>query len=237
MGHRFFKALGRAGFCLAEHQVAHPGKNLCRFIMFKQAGGKKAYLEFVDVGRGGKRVDKPGISLRCEGPLKKYFDSVKKRKGVTANYLHRNYEWKKDAKSKLPGWNFLSFAKPQFKNIYPWFTEYEPRPGVKRPAPKAHPNTASAISGIVLSARKADRPKLEKVFGSSFTGKSVNLGGIQLIVEPANTTRISALVIECKDLKRFMRSSKIKSSVLWQGKEAVIIRNPDRRMWDIVVVE
>lgn len=237
IGHKFFKALGRAGFSLSEHRMAHPGKHSCRFIMFEQAGGKKAYLEFVDVGRGGKRVNRSGISLRCEGPLKKYFDSVKKQKGVTAKYIHRNYEWKKDAKSKLPGWNFLSFAKPQFKNIYPWFTEYEPRPGAKRRPIEAHPNSASVISGVVLSARKADKPKLEKVFGRSLTGKSVSLGGIQLIVEPANTTRISALVIKCKDLKRFKRLSKIKSSVLWQGKEAAIIHNPDRRMWDIVVVE
>jgi len=80
-------------------------------------------------------------------------------------------------------------------------------------------------------------PKLGKVFGRSLAAKSVSLGGIQLIVEPANTTRISALVIKCKDLKRFKRSSRIKSSVLWQGKEAAVIRNPDRRMWDIVVVE
>lgn len=237
IGHRFFKALGRAGFSLSEHRMAHPGKHFCRFIIFEQAGGKKAYLEFVSVGHGGKRVTKPGISLRCAGPLAKYFDRVKKQTGVAAKYVHRNYEWKKDSKSKLPGWNFLTFSRPQFKNIYPWFTEYEPRPGVKRLAAAAHLNTASTISGVVLSARKGDMPKLGKVFGRSLAAKGVSLGGIQLMIEPANVTRISALVIECKDLKRFMRSAKIKSSERWQGKEAAVIRNPDRRMWDIIVVE
>ncbi len=237
IGHKFFKALGRAGFRLSEHQTAHPGKHFCRFIMFERVGGRMAYLEFVNVGRGGKRVTNPGISLRCSGPLKKYFAGVKKQKGVVAKYVHRNYDWKKDAKSNLPGWNFLTFSRPQFKNIYPWFTEYEPRPGAKRSPVPAHPNSARTIAGVVLAVREQDRPKLEKVFGRSLAGGRVNLGGIKLIIEPSRTTRISALVIKCRDLKRFMRAAKIKSSVLWRGKDAAIIRNPDRRMWDILVVE
>jgi hypothetical protein len=90
---------------------------------------------------------------------------------------------------------------------------------------------------VVLSVREQYRARLGKVFGRSLAGSSVSLGGIRLILEPARTTRISALVINCKDLKRFMRAGKIKSSVLWQGKRAAVIKNPDRRMWDIVAVE
>lgn len=237
LGHKFFKTLGRAGFRLSEHQTAHPGKHSCRFIMFERVSGRMAYLEFVDVGSGGKRVNKPGISLRCSGSLKRYFTRVKKQKGVVAKYLHRNYDWKKDAKSKLPGWNFLTFSRPRFKNIYPWFTEYEPRPGVKRLPVPTHPNTAKSISGVVLGVREQDKLGLEKVFGRRLTGKQVNLGGIRLFIEPAKATRISALVIQCKDLKRFVRVAKVKSPVLWQGSEAAVIRNPDRRMWDIIAVE
>jgi hypothetical protein len=237
IGHKFFKALGRAGFRLSENQAAHPGKHFCRFIVFAPPGGKREYLEFVDVGRGGRRVNKPGISLRCSGPLKKYFDRVKRQKGVKVKYIHRNYEWKKDSRSRLPGWNFLTFVKPVFKNLFPWFTEYEPRPGVRRlPAP-AHPNTATAICGMVLAVRDQDRPRLEKVFGRSLAGRRANLGGIQMFIEPSKTTRLSALVIECRDFKRFTRSAKVKSPVLWEGRKAALIRNPDRRMWDIIVVE
>ncbi|HOI42329.1 MAG TPA: hypothetical protein PK523_05225 [Elusimicrobiales bacterium] len=237
MGHKFFKALGRAGFRLSENQVAHPGKNFCRFITFDRGDGRAAYLEFVDVGRGGKRVNKAGISLRYSGPLKKYFDRVKKGRGVKVKYVHRNYAWKKDSKSRLPGWNFLTFVKPVFKNLFPWFTEYEPRPSVKRLAPPKHPNTAGRLFGVVLAARAQDRPKLETVFGRSLAGRRVNLGGIQLIIETSKTTRLSALVIECRDFKRFTRSAKVKSPVLWEGRKAALIRNPDRRMWDIIVVE
>lgn len=237
IGHKFLKALGRAGFRLSEHETMHPGKHRCRFIMFSRMGGRMAYLEFVDVGRGGRPVTKPGISLRSAGPLEKYFDGVKKQNGVSAKYIHRNYDWKKDSKSRLPGWNFLTFSKPLFRNIYPWFTEYEPRPGVKRGPVPVHPNTARSIYGLALAAREQDRPKLEKIFGCSLAGGRADLGGIRLIVEPSRATRISALVIKCRDLKGFMRTAKIRTPVRWQGRDAAVIRNPDRRMWDIVVIE
>lgn len=237
IGHRFFKTLGRAGFLLSEHQTTHPGKHFCRFIVFNRGDGRFAYLEFVDVGRGGKRVDKPGISLRCDGPLKKYFAAVKRRDGVAAKYKHRNYEWSKDSKSYLPGWNFLTFDRPRFKNIYPWFTEYEPRPGRKRtPIPK-HPNTALAIAGVALAVREQDRTRLEKVLGVRLDGDNVSLGGIRLLIEPAKVTRISALIIKCDSLKCFMRAAKIKTADLWHGQPAAAIRNTTSGMWDIVAVE
>lgn len=236
IGHKFFTALGRAGFRLSESRATHPGKHFCRFIVFDRGDGRAAYLEFVDVGRGGKQVVKPGISLRYSGRLEKYYDRVKKVKGVKAKYIHRNYAWKKDSRSRLPGWNFLTFVKPIFKNLFPWFTEYEPRPGVKRLAPPKHPNTADRLFGVVLAVREQDRARLEKVFGRSLAGRRVDLGCIQLIVEPSKTTRLSALVIECRDFKRFTRLAKVKSPVLWEGRRAALIRNPDRRMWDIIVV-
>jgi hypothetical protein len=34
-----------------------------------------------------------------------------------------------------------------------------------------------------------------------------------------------------------MKLAKIGSTVLWRGQPAVIIKNPDRKMWDIVAVE
>lgn len=237
IGHRFYKSLGRAGFVLSEHQMEHPGKHFCRFIMFNRSGGRLSYLEFVNVGRGGKRVTKPGISLRCSGALKKYFYGIKKQKGIKAGYTHKNYDWKKDNKSRLPGWNFLTFKRPQFKNLFPWFTEYEARPGRKRVPPPSHPNTAQAICGIALSVRGADRPKLEKIFGKSLKNNEVRVGGISLFLEPGRSTKVTALIIKCKDLKRFMKFAKIRSVSLWQGKDAALIKNPTRGMWDVIAVE
>lgn len=235
-GHKFLKALEKAGFVLEENQVEHPGKHFCRFIMFRHGAGR-AYLEFVHIGRGGARIDKPGVSLRYGGPLKEYFKAIKGRAGVQAKYIHKNYDWKKDSKSILPGWNFMTFSKPAFKNIYPWFTEYEPRPGKKRASPKPHPNTAQTIAGLEMTVRGADRPKLEKIFGRSLSGEAVSLGDFRLFTSAGRATRISALVIKCRDLDRFMAAAKIRSRTLWRGQDAAIIKNPSRGMWDIVAVE
>ena len=236
MGHKFLKTLGQAGFVLAENEVEHPGKQFCRFIMFKHGAGRN-YLEFVHVGKGGERADKPGVSLRYGGQLKEYFKSIKKQRGLKAQYIHKNYEWKKDSKSVLPGWNFVTFKRPAFKSIYPWFTEYEPRPGKKRTLPKPHPNTAQFIAGMELIARGADRPKLEKIFGRAFSQKDVSLGDFCLYINSGSSTRISALVIKCASLERFMKVAKIGEKILWRGKNAVLIKNPARGMWNIVVID
>ena len=131
----------------------------------------------------------------------------------------------------------MTFSQPVFKNIYPWFTEYETRSGKKRTLPKPHPNTAQFISGMEIIVRGSDRLKLEKIFGKAFRGNGVNLGYFHLYINSGNSTRISALVIKCKDLNRFMRVTKIGAKVIWQGRNAVLIKNPARGMWDIVVVD
>lgn len=237
MGHKFLKALGKAGFVLAENQVEHPGKQFCRFIMFRHGPGRN-YLEFVHVGKGGERVDKPGVSLHYAGPLKKYFESIKKRKGLKAKYIHKNYEWKRDSKSALPGWNFVTFSRPAFKNIYPWFTEYELRPGKKRVLPQPHPNTAQYVAGIELEVRDTDRSKLGEIFGKDLRRGNASIGDFQLYLNPGDSTRISALVIKCKNLNLFMRKAKIGTKVLWNGQNAVLIKNPARgTMWNIVAVD
>jgi hypothetical protein len=201
--------------------------------MFRHGKSRLVYLEFVHFGKGGEPINKPVVSVRCGGPLKKYFNSIKARKGIQAKYIHKNYTWKKVSKSALPGWNFVTFARPAFKNLYPWFTEYEPNPGKKRVPPPPHPNTAQAIAGIELVVRAEDRPKLQKVFGKSFTGEEVHLGGIRLFLVPGKATRIAAVIIDCKSLKRFMKHAKIRSKVSWRGQDAALIKNPARGMWDI----
>ena len=235
MGHKFLKSLGKAGFVLAENEVEHPGKHFCRFIMFKHGAGRNC-LEFIHVGKGGEKVTKPGVSLRYEGPLKEYFESIRKQRGLKAQYIHKNYDWKKDNKSALPGWNFVDFRRPAFKNIFPWFTEYEPRPGKKRALPKPHPNTAQFIAGMELFVRGADRPKLEKIFGRNFSQKDVRLGDFSLYINSGNSTRISALVVKCASLERFVKVAKIGKKVAWRGKNAIRIKNP-AGMWDILAVD
>ena len=237
MGHKFLKTLERAGFTLSEHQVEHPGKHFCRFIMFNLGKEGKGYLEFVNVGKGGQRIDKPGLSLNYSGLLKKYFNIVKRRKGVEAKYIHKNYQWKKDSKSRLPGWNFITFSKPQFKNLYTWFTEYEPRSERKRLAVVPHPNTALRVAGLELSVRTQDRPKIETIFGRKFDSDNINLGGINLFIQSARSTKLTTIIIECKSLKKFLKYAGDKAQITWRGKKAAMIKNPDRRMWNIIVIE
>ncbi len=237
MGHKFFKTLECAGFTLSEHQVEHSGKNFCRFIMFNHGKTEKVYLEFVNVGKGGKRMDKPGLSLNCSGLLKKHFNIVKRQKGVAAKYIHKNYQWKKDSKSRLPGWNFITFSKPQFKNLYTWFTEYDLRSERKQLAVLPHPNTAFRVAGLELLLRGQDRPKMETIFGRKFDSENINLGGIHLFIQPARSTKLTNIIIECKNLKSFIKYAGDKSQTTWRGKKAAVIKNPDRRMWNIVVIE
>ncbi len=156
---------------------------------------------------------------------------------MSAKYKHRNYDWAKDGKSRLPGWNFLTFAKPRFKNVFVRFTEYEPVPGrrpLKRPR---HPNTAREIWGLELAVRPRDLSALEKVFGGELSGDRARLGGLTLLLKPGRATRIAALVVKCGSLKRFSRAAKIASEIRWRGRRAELIRNPDRRMWDIVAID
>lgn len=236
-GHKFFDLLGRCGFALSENKIEHPGKHFCRFILFRPGRAGRAYLEFVHVGKGGWRLDRPGVSLRYEGPLKEYFSAIKRQKGVKAKYGHKNYKWKEDSKSKLPGWNFVTFQRPKFKNLFPWFTEYEPNPYKKRTTPPLHPNTARYICGMELVVRAADRPKLEKIFGKKFAGTEISLGGIKLFVEAGKSTRVSALVVRFKSLKTFLRHAKQGAGTVWRGRNAVRIKNPAMGMWDILAVE
>lgn len=236
-GFRFFESLGRCGFALSDHQVEHPGKQFCRFIMFPRGRVGRHYLEFVSVGRNGDPIDKPGISLCYEGKLARHFARIKDLKGVNAKYGHKNYKWKEDSKSRLPGWNFVTFRRPSFKNLFPWFTEYEPNPYTKAiPAPE-HPNTAYGIYGMELSVREADRARLENIFGRKLPDGESELGGIQLFVARGRVTKVLSLVLKCRELKTFLRRAKLGAGALWRGRAAGTIKNTAAGMWDVIVVE
>ncbi len=236
-GFRFFKKLGRCGFVLSDHRVEHPGKHFCRFIMLPRGRVGRHYLEFVNVGRNGDPIDKPGISLCYEGKLAGHFARIKDLKGVKAKYGHKNYKWKEGSKSRLPGWNFVTFRRPSFKNLFPWFTEYEPNPYTKALPIPEHPNTAYGIYGMELAVREADRKKLERIFGRKIPDGESELGGIRLFIERGRATRVISLALKCRKLKTFLRCAKLGTGACWRGRAAGIIKNPKVGMWDVVAVE
>ncbi len=120
--HRLLKKLERLGFTLRPTATEHPGGHVCRFIMFK-GKVRNQYLEFVHTRPGGDAYSHPGISFGYKGPLESYFKRIKKT--LPSEFVHRNYDWKADSKTRLPGWNFLTFKHLGFRTLLPWLTEYE----------------------------------------------------------------------------------------------------------------
>ena len=182
-------------------------------------------------------MKKPGLSLRCKGELKAYSAAIGRNKLINAKYGHKNYRWKEDSKSRLPGWNFVTFRRPTFKNIFAWFTEYEPNPYKKPVKNPRHPNTAYGIYGLDLLVRAADRTRLESIFGKKLPDGEVSVGRIRLFVESGRATRLRSLVLKCKSLNKFLSHAGARAGTLWRGRKAAVIKNPDPAMWDIYAVQ
>src|SRR5690606_317684 len=141
--------------------MEHPGKAFCRFITFKGENPRKRfYLEFVSIGRGGDTsFDCPGISFGYQTNLEKFYKKI--NNNFPSKYTHRNYEWKKNEKDHLPGWNFLTFDKPIIKNVNAWFTEYEATNKSKKMKSPRHKNAVNSLHGLILTLSRPSRNKLE----------------------------------------------------------------------------
>ncbi|MBC7540552.1 MAG: hypothetical protein H7281_17135 [Bacteriovorax sp.] len=124
--HSFLKKLEKYGFKLSENEVEHPVKQFCRFIAFTGNPLRSyQYLEFVNVKKNGEACSVPGVSFGYTKGLKNYFNKIKNK--VAAKFEHKNYKWKEDSVSDLPGWNFVTFDKVKLKGIFPWFTIHQKR--------------------------------------------------------------------------------------------------------------
>lgn len=236
-GHRFLKRLEKLGFVLNPNTTEHPGKQFCRFIMFKNEAlpRKYNYLEFVWGKSAG--TSKPGYCFGYSGGLERYFKKLERDGKYEAEFLHKNYAWKEDNVSRLPGWNFVSFRKLGMPSLYTWFTEYEPRPGKKSYKAPAHKNGAQRIHGFVIELDAKGEKFFSYLLGKKLTEKTKIGGGITLYLSlGAKRTRLRAVVVEMKSLPAFLRKYKADSSGLFFGREAARIENPDRRMWDLLLV-
>ena len=119
-----YLSLGERGFILDPSEMEHPGSQHCRFIKFglknPSAAQKFHYLEFVhlkdfehhrkveEADAGERLTDAnlliPGLSLRCAYGLKEVFESRRDELATfEPTFIHKNYEWKKDAVTMLPG--------------------------------------------------------------------------------------------------------------------------------------
>lgn len=237
-GFAFRKKLGRAGFSLGDHMVEHPGKHFCRFIAMpisKKSG--RQYLEFVHVGKGGKDYGIPGLSLGALEPLEPFAKKLKSKK-VAAQFSHKNYEWKKNNKDRLPGWNFITFPKSKSK-IFTWLTEYEYSKKRKDRLTKNanHPNKVFRIVAIDVAFDNQDVRLVSKLCGKPKNNQFVLDCGVPLTFSKEKESKIKAIVFATKDLKRFVQKFEWDELTTYNGQPAVRIYNPDKRMWDVLIIE
>jgi hypothetical protein len=234
--HKFLKRLEKLGFVLDEKEVEHPGRQFCRFILFASAKNprKYTYLEFVNAKPGGDPVTKPGISFGYSNGLERFYRSLQKRGRYRAKFVHKNYDWKKDDVTRLPGWNFVTFEGLGLRGLFPWLTEYEPSPSrpKRKPVPK-HPNGVFRHRGFVLELNPAGEKFLSYLLGRKLTPVTKLRCGTELYVTRARRTRVRAVVMECRSLPRFAERYGVATET-FRGQPAARIVNP-AGMWDLLI--
>ncbi len=238
-GHQFHSKLHKLGFIRRRYQVEHPGSQFCRFLSFRESMSElPTYLEFIDARDPKKPIRCPGLSLRATGPLEKFYKNLKGQH-FTSVFEHKNYDWKKDSKSRLPGWNFVFFKKLGFRGLFPWITEYEPLPGntkkKKRIPIQRHPNGVRRIVAIEIGVNKAGKRFFSKLLGKDLSRPVRLSGGQTLYFTAAKSTRMHSIILESKSLKQTRKFIRDAEST-WRGSPALEIKNPSG-MWNLLIVE
>lgn len=237
--HRFHKRLEKLGFKLSENRTEHPGRQFCRFIAFQpERKSDRCYLEFVNVKKGGEKIKCPGLSLGFTGKLERLHLRLTRKTTLKPRFIHKNYDWKKDSKSRLPGWNFVTFKGLGIRGFFPWMTEYERsphRPPQNRRPIVRHPNGARRIIGLELEVNARGRYFFDQLLGKK-TGESVRLTrGVVLYLKPSRRTALNAVIIESTNLNRFAKHAKIRTLTRWRGRPAAEIKNPAGH-WNVIVI-
>jgi hypothetical protein len=221
------------GFVLNPETVEHPGKAFCRFLMFScpEISGRKAqYLEFVHCDE--KAYRSPGLLLGYSGSLKRFAQRLEPMLDV--NFFHKNYDWKKNSKDYLPGWNFLTFKNLGFRTLNAYFIQYERGPKRhKRPAPK-HPNGVVSIHAIEFVTNKRGLSFFQKIFGPRWKEK-IRVHNSFLFFKRGKRTDLTRVILKSKDIDRFIASYDIDKEIEWNGRRAALIANPSGK-WDIVII-
>lgn len=232
--HRFLKKLEKSGFKLSTEEVEHPGKAFCRFIKLNGNTPRGLqYLEFIHIGKGGEKCSKPGISFGYRKGLKDYYNKLKKKFAV--NYEHKNYAWKEDSTSVLPGWNFVTFKKLKFRGFFPWITEYEKRK-LKAKNKVIHPNGVHNIASFHFEVNDAGLDFFEKLLGKKIIDCAQLSCGTEFYFTKGRGNKLKLVHLECKSIKKFKEKFLYDQEVSFIGKEAVLIKNPNK-MWDVVISE
>jgi hypothetical protein len=237
-GHKFWNHMEKLGFVMDTRETEHPGKKFCRFVRFE--GGhnphKSTFLEFIYSKSGGVPTIKPGLSFGYSRNLEGFYKKIRKDGKYKVKFGHKNYDWKVDRVSRLPGWNFMRFSSLGFSALYPWFTEFEPRPGGFRPYKKLrHKNGAQRIHGFVLELNSKGEDFFSYLLGKKLSEKTRMRDGTMLYITRGKRTTIRSVILECKSVSRFVKKYGCDEEGEFFGKPAAKIKNP-AGMWDILLI-
>lgn len=255
-----YLSLANRGFHLSDEIMEHPGKQICRFLMFRHRDPKRPnarqYLEFVEIAEfealrktyppetEESVMWEPGFSFVAPSSLKEFYEkNMNSLIQFEPKLTHRNYQWQTDSTSYLPGWNFLNFENPIVPGIHIWCTEYEPLPEIKaRPPVTPHPNTASQIVGFIWNLKPSTAQAITGLTESSITNKQILLSdGTTIYLDSSFSTSekqfpFSAVVLKCDNWGIFCEKAKPDQFLNWNGQEAALIKF-ESTGWDIVVLK
>jgi len=238
-GFSFYKRLEKLGFILDPLTVEHPGKAFCRFIILNSNNPrKKFYLEFANIGKGGKHENRPGLSFGYKNNLERFSQSLAGK--IKTKYDHKNYDWKNNSKDRLPGWNFLLFPKSAIRSILVWVTEYEPHvKKFKKIIVPKHPNSVYAIHGISLVLTPAGKIHMESVTGKKLGRKNKMSDGTFLYIKEGKKNKFENIILKCHSLQKLLKFSKEKETIEFEGNTALSIKSkhPNPRMWDLLIFQ
>jgi hypothetical protein len=234
--HRFLKQLKKMGFKPSENTVEHHGKHFCHFILFRDSMKVvPVYLEFIHVGRGGKKVGHSGLSLRAVGSLEKASKEIF-RSGLKGKLVHKNYDWKAGGRDRRPGWNFLNFKNVGFRKLYPWITEYEVNPNYRgrRMPTQRHPNGVRRLLALEIEIDAKGARFFERLLGRKVDQPLRLPGGQKIYFTRGKQTRLRAIVLEADSTRRF-KQFKLQMNSEWRGRRACSIENPSGH-WNLLLV-
>jgi hypothetical protein len=237
--HKFLKSLHKAGFLDNKATTLHPGAK-CKFIYFDNY----KYLEFVHQ-TDKKLYNIPGISFNFDGKLENLYKKYVSKK-IKCRFAHKNYEWMKNSKDHLPGWNFISFTHTGVKEFYPWFTEYEDsekRKKKKRSKKVSNKNGVNQVLGHVFTLNTKGRKIFDLIFNLKNRKSYITPDGITLYFKDGKNNKYESIVLKSKNLNKTKKYLKQSNSLKcidgeFLGKSAIHIKNPhnNKKMWEIIVV-
>jgi len=239
----FFEKLKGFGFTDMNREVEHPGKHFCQFIAFAAATRRgHQYLEFISVKEGGSRVETCGVSFGTENDLEDVFRNyLENKEKFKAKITHKNYLWKTDNISILPGWNFLVFEELRLDGILPWVTEYQSDSSRTPFAPElaVHPNGVTGIHGLVLQVNEEGQEFFSYFFKTPITDQITLACGKKLYFEKAARNRVSQIVLESKGVSELSKKYPFDGEMNFRGQPALLIEKPNKSSlveWDMVIV-